>query len=196
MSSSAQSSGIVANRYVKALIDLAEESKAVKNVEKDFSDLAAMVESSEDLRHFVRSPLIPAEKQLSAVEALAKKAKLHKLTANFLSTLVANRRLNILEAAIEAFSSESAKRRGAVEVNVETAQDLSAKQLKALQDALKKGTGADVSLKAKVEPGILGGMVVTVGSQMIDDSVRGKLERLKQSMGARSNENVTLKEVS
>ncbi len=196
MSSSAKGSSIVANRYVKALIDLAEENKAVKSVEKDFSDLIAMVESSEDLRHFIRSPLIPAEKQLSAVEALAKKAKFNKLTTNFLSTLVANRRLNILEGAIEAFSSESAKRRGAVEVSVETAQDLSAKQLKALQDALKKGTGADVSLKATVEPGILGGMVVTVGSQMLDDSVRGKLERLKQSMAARSNENVTLKEVS
>lgn len=196
MSSNTQSSGIVATRYVKALIDLAEDAKAIKDVEKDFADLSAMVESSDDFRHFIRSPLIPAGKQSNTVLAIAKKAKFHALSVNFLNTLVHNRRLNILEGVLAAFTSELAKRRGAVEVIVETAQDLSAKQIKVLQDALSKQTGTDVSLQTKVEPSVLGGMVVTVGSQMIDDSVRGKLERLKQTMSAGSNENITLKEVS
>lgn len=198
MTSATQSSGLVANRYIKALIDLAEEAKAVPAVESDFSDLAAMIESSEDFRHLIRSPLIPAGKQDAAVEALAKKAKFHALTVNFLKTLVANRRLNILEATVGEFAREVSKRRGEIEVIVETAQDLSAKQIKALQDALKKSTGAEISLKAKVEPSILGGMIVTVGSHMIDDSVRRKLEKLKVAMSTSSNENSgsTLSEVS
>ena len=196
MSNSGQSSSVVAARYVGALIDLAEESKKLKDIEKDFKDLGGMVESSTDLQAVVRSPLINVAKQEAAIEALAQKARFTSITTNFLKVLVVNRRLNILESVLSVFNEEIAKRRGEVIVTVETAQDLTSAQVKSLQDVLKKETGADIALNTKVSPDILGGMVVTVGSQMIDDSVARKLERLKVSMSGGANENTNLKEVS
>ena len=191
-------SSLVASRYVKALVDLAQDSKALDAVEKDFQDLSAMLSSSEDFQALIRSPLLGEKKQFAAIDALTAKAKFHALTTNFLKVLVSNRRLKVLPAALSAFDAEVSRRRGEVSVTVQTAQDLSAKQIKALQDALKKQTGANVAINAKVSPEILGGMTVTVGSQMIDDSVRRKLDKLKTAMGSGSNENAnsTLSEVS
>jgi F-type H+-transporting ATPase subunit delta len=196
VSNAAQSSNVVASRYVGALIDLAEESKKLKDIEKDLSDLTAMVAGSADLQSLIRSPLVNVTKQNAAVEALAKKARFTTLTTNFLRVLVANRRLNILESVLNAFDAEVSNRRGQVIVTVETAQDLTAAQVKSLQSTLKKETGADIALNTKVSPDILGGMIVTVGSHMIDDSVARKLERLKVSMSGGVNENANLKEVS
>lgn len=196
MSNAAQSSSVVASRYVGALIDLAENSKKLKDVEKDLADLAAMTASSEDLKHLIRSPLIGDSQQYAAVEAIAKKARFTTITTNFLKVLIHNRRLNILESILSVFQREVAKRRGEIIVTVETAQDLTAGQVKDLQAALKKETGADIVLNTKVEPSILGGMIVTVGSHMIDDSVARKLEKLKTSMTGGANENTNLKEVS
>ena len=196
MSNIAQSSNIVASRYVGALIDLAEESKKLKDIEKDFSDLAGMVDSSDAFKQLIRSPLINEKQQFAAIEALANKARFTSVTTNFLNVLVQNRRLNILEAVLSVFQEEIAKRRGEIIVTVETAQDLTAAQVKALQAALKKETGAEIALKMKVEPSIMGGMIVTVGSHMIDDSVARKLEKLKVSMSQGANQNTNLKEVS
>lgn len=196
MSNAAQSSNVVAARYVGALIELAEDSKKLKDVEKDFSDLAGMVASSADFQHLIRSPLVNAKQQEAAIEALAKKARFTTITTNFLKVLIGNRRLNVLESVLDVFKEEVSKRRGEVIVTVETAQDLTAAQVKSLQAALKKETGADVALNTKVSPEILGGMVVTVGSHMIDDSVARKLERLKASISGGANENTNLKEVS
>lgn len=196
MSNAGQSSNVVAARYVGALIDLAEDAKKLKDVEKDFSDLAGMVASSADLQQLIRSPLTSASAQEAAIEALAKKARFITITTNFLKVLVQNRRLNILESVLNVFREQVAKRRGEIIVTVETAQDLTAAQVKSLQTALKKETGADVALNAKVSPEILGGMILTVGSHMIDDSVRRKLDKLKVSMSGGANENTNLKEVS
>lgn len=196
MSKATQSSNVVSTRYVGALIDLAEEAKKLKDVEKDFADLAGMAASSADFQHLIRSPLIGTTAQLAAVEAIAKKAHFTTLTTNFLKVLVNNRRLNILESVLSAFVAKIAARRGEVVVTVQTAQDLTAAQIKSLEATLKKETGADVVLNTQVEPAILGGMIVTVGSHMIDDSVARKLEKLKASMSGGANENTNLKEVS
>jgi F-type H+-transporting ATPase subunit delta len=188
----------VSQRYAKALIELAEESKTLDKVEKDIRDLDAMIEASDDLKSLIRSPLIAEESLLKAMGALADKAKFQKITKNFLGLLVKNGRLGALSKIIGAFSSALDKRRGAIAVNVDVAQDLSAKQKKELEAALSKAMGKDVAVSANVKPDILGGMVVTVGSYMIDDSVRRKLERLKVSMGSGVNENTVsnLSEVS
>ena len=196
MSNATQSSNVVAARYVGALIDLAEETKKLKDIEKDLSDLAGMLASSDDFRALIRSPLNNETKQNAAIEALAKKARFTTLTTNFLKTLVANRRLNILSSILSTFEKEVSKRRGEIIVTVETAQDLTAAQAKSLQSTIKKETGANIALDTKVSPEILGGMIVTVGSHMIDDSVARKLERLKTSISGGVNENTTLKEVS
>jgi len=196
VSSTNKASSIVSQRYAKALIEMAEEGKKLDKVEKDLNDLSSMIQGSVDFSETIRSPLNNQEALFKAMDAISTKAKFQDITKNFLGVLVQNRRLDILPRIIDAFNAALDERRGAITVNVEVAQDLTAKQLKDLQDAISKAMGKDVAVNAKVEPGILGGMVVTVGSTMIDDSVRRKLERLKVSMGAQANENVTLKEVS
>ena len=182
-------SHLVSRRYASALLDLAADSKAVEAVEKDFQDLDAMIQSSPDLQHLIASPLIQQSTLLTTVQALADKAKFQAVTKNFLSVLVENRRFSILSSIISAFGQELAKRRGEVKVDVTVAQDMSAKQKKDLEVALSKGLGRDVSVELQVKPDILGGMIVTVGSKMIDDSVLRKLERLKGALGVQDNEN-------
>lgn len=196
MSSSNQTSSVVSERYANALIELAEESKKLEKIEKDLKDLQAMIQGSEELAGAIRSPIHKEQSLLNVMFALADKAKLQDMTKSFLGVLVENGRLAALPGVIEAFNRMLDQRRGAVAVDVQVAQDLSAKQKKDLEAALSKAIGKDVAVNARVEPGILGGMIVTVGSYMIDDSVRRKLERLKVAMGKQANENVTLKEVS
>ena len=193
MTSATKASSTVSARYAVALIDLAQAAKTLDKVEQDLAALKTMIESSPDLSLVIRSPRISRVKSEQALMAIADKAKFNDLTRNFIGVLCQNRRLNALSAIIDAFYVELSRRRGEVTVNVQTAQDMTEKQLKALQDAIAKGIGADVSIKASVEPSIMGGMIVTVGSQMIDDSVARKLERLKAAMSKQSNENFTSK---
>jgi F-type H+-transporting ATPase subunit delta len=195
VTSATKAPSAVATRYAVALMDLAEEGKKLDKVVKDLDDLRSMIADSPDLSHVIRSPLINKEQQKKALFALADKAKLQDLTKNFLGVLADNGRLAYLEAVIAAFHVETDKRRGAITVDVQVAQDMSAAQKKALQDAISKSIGTDVTVNARVEPSILGGMIVTVGSYMIDDSVARKLQRLQVAMSKQSNENlVNIKE--
>lgn len=180
----------VSQRYAKALIELGLEAKKIEKIETDLDELSAMIEASDDLADLIRSPSINPGEQMKAMVAIADKAKFQDLTKNFLCVLVENRRLYAAEAIIKTVRKELAKQRGEVEVTVQTAQDLTEKQKKALNDAISKSIGKEVSLKATVEPSIMGGMIVTVGSHMIDDSVARKLERLQAAMSTQSNENV------
>jgi F-type H+-transporting ATPase subunit delta len=184
-------SSVVATRYAAALIDLAHEQGKLDNTERDLRDMAAMIAASEDLRTLIRSPRAGKAGQERALAALAEKAKFDALTRNFIGVLVQNRRLNALEEIIRAFGHEISVRRGEVTVNVETAQDLTPAQARALAQSISKSVGREVTLNASVNPGIIGGMIVTVGSQMIDDSVARKLERLKGTMSKQSNQNVS-----
>lgn len=195
MSTSGQSS-VIFSRYANALIELAEEKKVLKDVEKDLGELSAMIDGSEDLKFLIESPLNDPKTQMDAIVAIASKAKFAEITQSFLGVVAQNGRLELLPGIIKAVNTAMDKRRGAITVDVQVAQDMSAKQQKALEDALSKAIGKDVAINARVEPSILGGIIVTVGSHMIDDSVRRKLERLKVSMGSSANENISLKEVS
>lgn len=193
---SAKASHAVTSRYALALIELAQESNRIQQVERDLNELAAMIASSGDLATVISSPSLSRDRQASAIMAIADKAKFDGLTRNFLGVLVKNRRLGAVQGITESFRAELSRRRGEVAVEVQTAQDMTASQFEALQRAIAKGLGRDVALKAKVEPGILGGMIVTIGSRMIDDSVARKLERLKVAMSRQSNQNIqTVKEV-
>jgi F-type H+-transporting ATPase subunit delta len=179
-------SGIVAKRYAAALLDMVAEAKAVEQVEKDFADLRSMLGASQDLRNLVSSPLAARGQQTEAVQALAEKAKFHKLTANFLGVLAQNRRLSALEDVIEAFGAEVTRRRGGIEAKVQSAAALSPAQTKALQEQLSKAMGAHVTMHVEINKDLLGGMVVTVGSRMIDDSVKRKLEKLQRAMSEKA----------
>lgn len=193
MTSAAKAPSEVSSRYAVALMDLAQEAKILDSVEVDMGELQSMIGASDDLSFLITSPLLGRAQKEKAVSALAEKADFQDLTKNFLGVLSQNGRLNALEDIIDAFSQELARRRGEVTVNVQTAQDLDPDQAQALSEAVSKAVGSGVTLNVKVEPDILGGMIVTVGSHMIDDSVARKLERLKAAMSKQSNQNVVSK---
>jgi len=184
-----KTSGAAAMRYASAFVDSALESKKADAVQKDLQELALMIEGSQDLQNFIKSPLISREDQQDAIMALSKKAKFQDITANFLALLAQNRRLNMIEGIIPAVHKDMAQRRGEVAAQVQTAFKLTAAQEKALQEALTKAVGKTVSVNVEVQEDLIGGMVVTVGSQMIDDSIKRKLERLKIAMTSNANNN-------
>ncbi|NQZ13228.1 MAG: F0F1 ATP synthase subunit delta [Alphaproteobacteria bacterium] len=186
---SKQTSGVAALRYATAFVDTALESKKTDAIEKDLNDLAAMIEGSSDLQKLIQSPLVSREGQQKCVQEVAKKAKFQDITANLLSLLAQNRRLNMINAVISAVHADLANRRGEIVAEVQTAFKLSKEQEKALQEALTKAVGKTVAVKVAVQEDLLGGMVVTVGSQMIDDSVKRKLERLQIAMKSSANTN-------
>lgn len=189
-------SSVVLTRYAGALIDLAEKAKSVSKVQKDLRDIEAMIAGSPELGRVISSPLISQQKQEKVMTDIAAKAKLQKLTKNFLGVLVQNRRLNALVGVIKVYNKLVSARSGEVSVRVQTAQKLTATQEKDFQKKISSAIGSDVLVETVVAPEILGGMIVTVGSYMIDDSVRRKLERLSSALKKGSNQNtVNLKEV-
>jgi F-type H+-transporting ATPase subunit delta len=179
----------VAQRYAHALMELAQSQKILDKVEGDLKALASMIEGSKDLAGIIHSPLISQEALSRALLALAEKAQFQTLTKNFLGVLIKNRRLSALMDIVSAFHQASAEQRGEVTVRIQVVQDLTEVQKTELQEALSRAMGYQVTVRATVEPSILGGMVVTVGSRMIDDSVRRKLEKLRVAIGANANQN-------
>lgn len=165
---------------------MAAEDRLVEQVEKDLLELQSMLSSSEDLKAMATSPLVSRLEQTDAILALADKAKFQSLTKHFLGVLAQNRRLPALEGVIKAFRAELTRRRGQIDVKVQSAAALTPAQTKALQEQLSKAMGTNVTLNVEVQKDLLGGMVVTVGSRMIDDSVKRKLEKLQRAMNEKA----------
>ena len=180
-STSAGVSGI-ADRYATALFDLADERKALDQTAGDLKQLRAMVDGSPELRRLLRSPVLSRAEQAKAIGALAGKAGFSGLTRNFLGLVAQNRRLFAVPGMIEAFLGILAKRRGEVTAQVTTAQELTAAQRAALDEQLRRTVGAKVTVDVRIDPNLLGGMVVRVGSRMVDASLRTKLQRMQLAM--------------
>jgi len=166
----------VAQRYASALFDLAGDVDAIDAVEKSLDSLDAMIEESADLQRLIKSPVFSAEDQAKALAAVLDKAGVTGLVANFIGLLSKNRRLFVLPEIIRALS---AAHRGEMTADVVSAEPLSDDQVAALGEALKSSTGKDVKLNRKVDPALIGGLVVRLGSRMIDTSLRTKLNSLK-----------------
>lgn len=188
---SKQISGVTAIRYANAFVDIAEETKKIDAVEQDLKDLDAMLAESADFQILMRSPLLSRGQQITAVQAIAKKAKFQEITSNFLALLAQNRRLGMIGSIMNSVHMEISRRRGEIAASVQSAFKLTGAQEKALQEALSKAVGQTVAVSVEVNKDLIGGMIVTVGSQMIDASVKRKLERLKIAMKANANNNVT-----
>jgi F-type H+-transporting ATPase subunit delta len=172
----------LAQRYAAALFDLADERKALDAVAGDLQALRAMLRDSGDLRRLIRSPVLSREAQGKGIAALAEKAAISALTRNFLGLLAQNRRLFALPDMIEGYLSRLAEKRGEVTAHVVTAQDLSAAQREAVNEQLRKAVGRKVAVDIEIDPGLLGGLVVRVGSRMVDASLKSKLHRLQLAM--------------
>ena len=174
--------GGVAGRYASALFDLAEEANQVRQVEKDLIALQSLLNESADLKRMVRSPVFSSDEQGRAIAAVAEKAGLAPLVVNFLKVLARNRRLFALNEMIRTFLALAARQRGEVNAEVATAHPLSDEQLATLKETLRASAGKDVQLITKVDPTLLGGLIVKMGSRMIDSSLRTKLTSLKTAM--------------
>ena len=177
-----QTTGLIAERYASALYELADESKALDQVAADLKAIRAMMASSADLMRLIRSPVLGRSEQAKAVSALAEKAGFSALTGRFLGTLASNRRLFALASVIDAFLAELARRRGEATADVTSAVALTPAQTQALEEALKSVVGSKVSVDLKVDQSLIGGLVVRVGSRMIDTSLATKLRRLRLAM--------------
>lgn len=169
----------VGERYAQALFDLADETKALEAVRADLKSLRAAFGESADLRRLLTSPVIASDDQAKGLTAIADKAKFNGTTKKFLGLLAANGRARDLTAVIAAFEALYAKKTGVVAAEVVSAQALSAAQLKSIQSALRTALGKDPETTVRVDPSILGGLKVKVGSKLFDASLKTKLDQMK-----------------
>ncbi|WP_321500109.1 F0F1 ATP synthase subunit delta [Breoghania sp.] len=172
----------VARRYASALFDLAKDQKAVEATEAEIVALETLLSDSEDLMRLVKSPAFSAEEQIRAMGAVLEKAKIGGLTANFVKLVAHNRRLFALPDMLRGFHELAAAARGEVTADVVSAAELGDASVDALKAALKKAMGKDVKINATVDPALIGGLIVKVGSRMIDTSLRTRLNSLKIAM--------------
>ena len=173
----------MAGRYATALFELALDAKAVDVVKADLDRFEAMMADSADLVRLVRSPVFGADEQSKALAAVLEKAGIGGLAANFLKLVTSNRRLFAARDMIRGFRTLVAKWKGEVAAEVTVAETLSDHHLDALKGVLKSITGGKaVDLAVKVDPAIIGGLVVKLGSRMVDSSLRTKLNAIKHAM--------------
>jgi F-type H+-transporting ATPase subunit delta len=169
-------------RYATALFELAEADQAFDEVERDLARFGEMMDSSEDLVRMVRSPVFSADEQERAVAAVLDKAGIGGLTGNFIKLVARNRRLFAIRDMIRSYRALLAEHRGEVTAEVTSAEKLSDAQLDALKDELRISIGRDVQIETRIDASLLGGLVVKVGSRMVDSSLRTKLQSLKIAM--------------
>ena len=172
----------VSGRYAKALFELADESGALDSVDAQLGTLAQALDESADFRTLIASPIFTREEQGRATAALCKAMGVGAPTANLVALMAQNRRLFALPDVIRGFRALLAQKRGIVTAEVRSAKALSAKQREALTKTLKNSTGKDIVLDVTVDETLIGGLVVKVGSKMIDTSIRSKLDRLQTAM--------------
>ncbi len=172
----------VAERYASALFELARDEGALDAVATDLNNFNSLLDESEDLTRLVRSPVFSADEQTKAISAVLDKAGIGGLSANLIKVAAANRRLFAVPQIIVGYKRMLAKERGEITASVTSAEPLSAEQIKAVKSALKDAMGKDVLLDEKVDPALIGGLIVQVGSRMIDTSLRTKLNAMKYAM--------------
>lgn len=172
----------MAERYASALFELAVSEKQVEAVEKDLNRFGDLMAGSDDLMRLVKSPVFSADEQVSAVDAILSKADISGLAGNFIRVVAGNRRLFAVPDMLRGFRQILAEHRGEISGQVTVASKLSAEQTKQLKSTLKDIVGKDVALDVTVDPSLLGGMIVKVGSRQIDTSIKTKLSSLKLAL--------------
>ena len=182
MSSNRMIASGLEGRYAVAIFALALEEKALDSVAKDLEGLKTLAAQNADFSNLLLNPSLDKDTQHNAISAIAKKAKLSPLTAKFLGVLVANRRLANLEKIATTFGKLLSEYRGEIEAQVISAEKMTKAQEEALKQQLKKNLGQDISFEVEVDPELLGGLKVKVGSKVIDSSIKTKLENLTLAM--------------
>lgn len=174
----------IAERYVKALFDVAEAASALADVEKDMASLGAALAESAEFAQFLTNPLMDRDQQANVMAALAEKMKASKLTTQFIAMLTRQKRLPILPEIIALFAQTAATARGEMQAEVIAASPLKAPEVAQIKDRLSKAFGKKVNLDVRQDADLLGGVVLKVGSQQLDASLAGKMARLKLALQA------------
>jgi F-type H+-transporting ATPase subunit delta len=172
----------VAQRYAGSLFDLALEAKSVAEVEKNLGEFEALFNESPELKRLIVSPVFSSGEQVKAITAILAKARIGGLVSNFLRLVAQNRRLFAVPAMIQSFRQIATAHRGEVAADVISAHALSAAQETELKATLKSVAGKDVTINVTIDPSILGGLIVKLGSRQIDTSLRTKLSSLKLAL--------------
>lgn len=172
----------LAGRYANAVFALAQEQQAIDRVSDDFAAFKNLIEKSPDLALLVHSPLLSREDQTRALKPILEKTGAGALTTKFILLLAQKRRLYVLTAIIAAYNRQVARLKGEVEAEITSARALSGSETEALKAMLKSKLGREPRLNAKTDPTLLGGLVVKVGSRMIDSSIRTKLAGIRAAM--------------
>ena len=171
-----------AGRYSTALFELASEAGSVEATGAGLDRFNALLDESPDLMRLVKSPVFGADEQIAALEGVLRRAKIDGLAADFLKLVAKNRRLYAIREMIAGYKALVANARGEMRAEVTSAEKLSAAQLEKLKTALKASVGRDVQLETHIDPDILGGLIVKVGSRMVDNSLKTKLQSMKIAM--------------
>lgn len=182
MAAEDQSVSGVSGRYATALFELARDERSIDAIKADLDKFDALIADNPDLARLVRSPVFTSDAQAKALAAVLDKVGIAGTSAKFLAVLTANRRLFVVRDVIRAFNALVSRFRGEASADVTVAEPLSDKNLDALRAALKTATGKDVTLNVKVDPSIIGGLIVKLGSRMVDSSLRTKLNSIKHAM--------------
>ena len=172
----------VAKRYVNSLFESVTKKTESTAIAKDMADLGAMVQASEELQNFIKTPLLSVEQQQAGIEKLAKKAKFSKITTNFLMLLASKRRLAILPMIVAQIDAYLAEQSGTVPVMIATARKLTAADQKKIGADIKAVIGKDVAMQTYVDESLIGGMVLQVESTLIDGSIKTKLDKLEREL--------------
>ena len=172
----------MAGRYATALFALASEGNAIDALEADLERFDALIVESDDLARLVRSPVFSAAEQGQALNAVLQRAGIGGLAAKFLKLVTANRRLFAVRDMIRAYRDLVARHKGEATAQVTVAEKLKDEHVDALRAALRSVSGKDVDLDIKIDPAIIGGLVVKLGSRMVDSSLRTKLNAIKHAM--------------
>ena len=182
MSSDVIGASGLAGRYATALFELADAENQLDQVAADLAVVQNMLNGSDDLVRLIRSPVVSRADQSRGMAAVLVQAEIGVLTQKFIGAVADNRRLFALPGMIKGFQARLAKRRGETSAEVISARTLTAAQMKALSKSLKKATGSDVTIDVKVDAQLLGGLIVKIGSLMVDSSLRTKLSQLRFAM--------------
>ncbi len=182
MSSNLSKTSGIAGRYAGAFFELCLDRGEVERINTDLISFNECIRQSMDLRDFIRSPVYSADDQLKVITEIAKKAGFSELVSNFLCVVASNNRLFIIEAIITSWQAMLAAYRGETKAEVSSAAPLLDAQKNALEASLREALGSKVQIEESVDPSLLGGLVIRVGSKMIDSSLRTKLERLQLMM--------------
>lgn len=180
----AQDTGLsgLADRYAAALFALADERGALDPVAADLKRIQTLIGASADLRTLLRSPVLSRTDQARALAAVLDRLGVNPMVKNLIGLMARNRRLFVLEKTIAAYRERLARHRGEVSAEVTSAIPLKPEHLEAVRESVKRVVGRDVALEAKVDPALIGGLIVKVGSRMLDNSLRTKLQNLELAL--------------